>query len=124
MKALRIVAITGAIMLMLGEAYRSWGVGRPVYAWLDDMLVGSLMLVAAVRVARPTAANRALFSASWGVAVGMLYGSFFGKLFEPASTNAGNFGIGTLTALVGLAFVIAVGGLIASIALPFRRVDQ
>jgi len=115
MKALRIIAAIGAILIMAGEAYRSWGVGRPVYAWMDDMLAGSLMLVAAYRVGRPTVSNRALFSASWGIAVGMLYGSFFGKLFEPAQARPGNFNLVALTIGLGAAFALAVGGLIVSV---------
>lgn len=118
MKTLRIIAIVGALALMLGEGYRTWGTGRPVYAWMDDMLAGGLMLVAAIRVGRPTVANRALFSAAWGIAVGMLYGSFFVKLFEPQYASAGNIPLGILTALVGLAFAVAIIGLVASICLP------
>ena len=118
MKALRIIAVIGAILLMVGEAYRSWGAGRPVYAWMDEVLAGTIMIVAAVRVARPTVANRALFSAAWGIAVGMLYGSFFVKLFEPRYAGAGNIPLGLLTVLVGVAFVLAIGGLVASIILP------
>ena len=124
MKILRIIAIIGALALMLGEAYRTWGTGRPIYAWMDDMLAGGLMLVAAIRMAHPTLINRTLFSACWGIAVGMLYGSFFGKLFDPASSNPGNFGIGILTVLVGIAFVVAIVGLIASIVLPEREPDK
>ena len=54
----------------------------------------------------------------------MLYGSFFGKLIEPASSNSGNFGIGVLTFLVGLAFTTAVLGMIASILLPGGHVPK
>ena len=117
MKLLRVIAAIGAILIMTGEAYRSWGVGRPVYAWMDDMLAGSLMLVAAYRVGRPTVSNRALFAASWGVAVGMLYGSFFGKLFEPAQAHPGNFNLALLITLLGAAFALSIGGLIASVVL-------
>ena len=118
MTALRWIGIVGALLLMVGEAFRSWGVGRPVYAWMDEVLAGTIMIAAAIRVARPTVANRALFSAAWGIAVGMLYGSFFVKLFEPRYADAGNIPLGLLTALVGAAFVLAIGGLIASIVLP------
>ena len=118
MKVLRIMSITGALLLMAGEAYRSWGVGRPVAFWMDDMLAGAMLIAAAILVARPTLARRRFLSAAWGVAAGMLYGSFFGKLFDPASTNPGNFSLSLLTALVGVAFVVAIGGLTASIVLP------
>ena len=68
-------------------------------------------------MATPTIVNRMLFSGAWGVNAGMLYGSFFGKLFDPASANAGNFDLGLLTGLIGIAFVTAVASLVASIAL-------
>lgn len=121
MKALRILGLIGAILLMAGEGYRSWGAGRPVVFWMDDMLAGAMMIAAAILVGHPTVSRRAFFSASWGVAVGMLYGSFFGKLYDPANSNPGNFSIGLLTWLVGIAFAIAIGGLIASILLPNPR---
>ena len=121
MKQLRILSIIAALMLMAGEAYRSWGVGRPIAFWMDDMLAGAMMISAAILVRRPTRATRSFFSASWGVAVGMLYGSFFGKLFDPASSNPGNFSLGLLTGLIGFAFVAAIAGLIASILLPDER---
>jgi hypothetical protein len=117
-KALRILAIVGALLLMGGEAYRSWGVGRPVAFWMDDMLAGAMMIAAAIMVGRPTRVTRSFFSAAWGVAVGMLYGSFFGKLFDAASANPGNFPLGLLTALLGVAFAISIAGLFASIVLP------
>jgi hypothetical protein len=121
MNFLRKFAIFGALMLMLGEAYRSWGAGRPIPYWMDDMLAGAMMIWAALLVRDPTPLRRAFFSASWGVSVGMLYGSFFGKLYEPATSTPGNFSIGLLTALVGIAFFLSIAGLIASIILPDRK---
>ncbi len=118
MKTLRVLAIVAAIAVMLGEGYRSWGMGRPLHAWLDDMLAGTMMIAAAILVGRPTRARRSFFSAAWGVAVGMLYGSFFSKLADPGDADPGNFPVGLLTTLLGIAFVGAIVGLVASILLP------
>lgn len=118
MKTLRILAIVGALLLMGGEAYRSWGAGRPIAFWMDDMLAGAMMIAAAIAVGRPTRVTRSFFSASWGVAVGLLYMSFFGKLLAPAEVVLGNIPIGILTAAVGLAFAAAIICLVASIVLP------
>lgn len=115
MKALRVIAVIGALALMLGEAYRSWGIGRPIAFWMDDILVGVMMIASAIAVSRPTIRTRAFFSAAWGCAAGMLYGSFFGKVFDPQRADPGNFNLGLLTALIGVAFLIAIIGLIASI---------
>ena len=118
MKALRIIAIVGAMALMAGELYRSWGVGRPIPFVLDDLVVGSMMVSAAVLVGRETIATRAYFSAAWGVSAGMLYGSFFSKLYDPAKAVPGNMPLGLLVPLLGLAFALSVLGLIASVLLP------
>lgn len=115
LKTLRIISLFGAVLLMVGEAYRSWGVGRPWPFVIDDMLVGALMLWAVYMTRRPSTAGRRFLAAAWGAAAGMLYGSFFGKLVDPASSTPGNFSIGFLTAIVGIAFFISVAGLIASI---------
>ncbi|ATY31679.1 hypothetical protein [Sphingomonas psychrotolerans] len=121
MKLLRILSVLAALLVMTGEGYRSWGAGRPAVFWMDDMLAGTMMIAAAFLVGRPTFATHSFFSAAWGVAVGMLYGSFFGKLYDPASANPGNFSIGVLTWLLGLAFILSIAGLIASILLPNPR---
>jgi hypothetical protein len=120
-KRLRLLAVLLALSLMVGEAWRSWGAGRPAYAWIDDQIMGAMLLAGAWAMARDTMARRAFFAAGWGVNAGMLYGSFFGKLFEPARADAGNFDLGVLTSLVGLAFAVSVLGMIMTIMLPRER---
>jgi hypothetical protein len=122
-KALRIVAVIGALALMFGELWRSWGAGRHPLFILDDQLAGGFMLAAAWGMRRDTRRNRAAFSAAWGVATGMLYGSFFSKLIDPSMAQAGNWNVGVLTALLGAAFAIALTGLWFSITLPGETAD-
>lgn len=118
MKILRAIAVVLALSLMIGECWRSWGVGRPVMFVLDDQLMGGFLIAASWAMKRDTMRNRAAFSAAWGVVVGMLYGSFFGKVFEPATAQAGNWNLGVLTALLGVAFFISLVGLWFSLTLP------
>lgn len=118
MKLVRITGVILALMLMIGEACRSWGVGRPIAFVMDDMLAGTMMITAAVLVRQPTRITRAYFSSAWGVAVGMLYGSFFNKVFDPATATPGNISLPLLTGVIGVAFAVSVAGLIASILLP------
>ena len=118
MKALRIVAVLLALSLMIGELWRSWGVGRPVMFVLDDQLMGGFLIVAAWAVGDQTVRTRTAFSAAWGVVTGMLYGSFFGKVFEPATAQAGNWDLGVLTWLIGVAFLTSLIGLWFSMTLP------
>ena len=118
MKLLRVAAVLLALSLMIGELWRSWGVGRPAMFVLDDQLMGGFLLAAAWAVGAECRRTRTAFSAAWGVVTGMLYGSFFGKVFDPASANAGNWDLGVLTALLGIAFVVSLVGLWFSITLP------
>jgi hypothetical protein len=118
-KLLRVLAILLALSLMIGEAYRSWGAGRPVAFWMDDMLAGGMMIWAAILVRVQTIRTRAFFTGAMGIGVGMLYGSFFGKVFDPAAATPGNFSLGLLTFLVGLAFLVSIIGFVASIIVSF-----
>ncbi len=118
MKLLRLAAILLGLSLMIGELWRSWGVGRPVMFVLDDQLMGGFLLAAAWAVRRETRRTRTAFSGAWGVVAGMLYGSFFGKVFDPAGSNPGNWDMGVLTALLGVAFAVALAGLWFSIVPP------
>lgn len=117
MKLLRVIAVLLALTLMFGEAFRSWGAGRPFFAWFDDQIMGALLILGAWLMAYPTPRRHAFFAMAWGVNTGMLYGSFFGKLYNPESSNPGNFDIAFLTIAIGLLFVIAIAGTICSILL-------
>lgn len=123
MLLLRGAAILLALSLMIGEIWRSWGAGRPVMLVLDDQLMGGFLIVAAWAVSRETLRTRAAFAAAWGVVAGMLYGSFFGKVFEPAKAQAGNWSLGVLTALLGVAFAVSLIGLWASMVIPRAQAD-
>ena len=114
--ALRIVGTGLALCLMLGEVWRSWGVGRPLVFVLDDFVFGIPLLVGAVtaRYARPRTVT--LLAVGYAGCAGMLYGSFFTKVVEPETTVAGNWNADVLTVLIGLAFVVSVVGAIATLA--------
>ena len=109
--ALRIVGAGLALSLMIGELIRSWGVGRPIMFVLDDFFMGGLLLAGAILMAKPTRLRWGVFVAGWAACAGMMYGSFFGKIFDPASANAGNLDLGFLTAIIGLGFVVSLIGL-------------
>lgn len=121
MLILRIIAVIQALSLIFGETFRSWGAGRHWLFVVDDYWISALLLLGAWAMKTDNIRNRALLAAGWGANAGMLYGSFFGKLIEPSSSNSGNFDIGLLTFLVGLAFATSVLGMIASILLPAKR---
>ena len=117
MRLLRAAAIFLALSLMFGELWRSWGVGRPVMYVLDDQLIGGFLFAAAWAVRNETIRNRIAFGAAWGLAAGMLYASFFGKVYEPELMQEGNWDAEILTILIGVAFAISLISLALSIIL-------
>jgi hypothetical protein len=117
--ALRIWAITLGASLMIGETIRSYGQDRNLVFVVDDYLIGGFLIVAAIFFSVDTLVRRSAFAASWAVTAGMLYGSFFGKVFpSPNSSMQSNIPDNTLTILIGVAFASAILGMIATIALP------
>ncbi|MBK7284825.1 MAG: hypothetical protein IPI83_10990 [Sphingomonadales bacterium] len=94
MKTLRVAAIFVALTLMLGEAYRSWGAGRPIYAWIDDQFMGAALIAGAILMSRPSPRRHAFFAAAWAFNVGMLYPSFFGKALTLRAAIRGTSALG------------------------------
>ncbi|MEP2180242.1 MAG: hypothetical protein ABJI04_09925, partial [Marinomonas sp.] len=78
-------------------------------------------LVGAILMAKPTSFRSHLFVAGWASCTGMIYVSFFGKVFDPASVNSGNMDLGFLTLLIGMAFVTSCIGLIWSLREAARK---
>lgn len=112
---LRFLGFGLSLSLMIGEVIRSWGVGRPIMFVLDDFFMGGLLLAGTILMAAPSRLRWGVFIAGWASCAGMLYGSFFGKVFDPASANSGNFNLGLLTGLIGLAFAVSLAGLIGGL---------
>lgn len=121
MKKFRALMIVLALAVMVGEVVRSWGDGRNIIWVLDDILAGLYMLAAAIAFKADTPALRAFFASAFGIAVGMLYMSFFSSFLEPASTNSGNFNLNFLITVKGILFVASILGLAASILMPYAK---
>ncbi len=118
---LRVLGAGLALSLMIGEAIRTWGTGRPFAFWFDDYWTGGLLLAGAILMGRPTPFRSHLFVAGWAACTGMIYVSFFGKIFDPESANSGNMDLGFLTLLIGMAFVTSCIGLIWSLRETTRK---
>jgi len=118
LERLRIAAVSFALCMIVAELWRSWGIDRPIVFVADDVGVGIVLAISAVVALEDTTRRRAFFAAAWGMNAGMLYSSFFAKLFDPEAAVAGNLDIGVLTMMIGCAFVVAVIGTLAAILLP------
>ena len=121
MRTFRNIAIALSVLVMIGEIYRSWGDGRHIAWVLDDILGGLYMIFAAVMFSKDTRSRRALFASAWGVAVGMLYMSFFSSLLSGDDFNSGNLNWQFLTIVKGVFFAGAILCLYLSIRMPYEK---
>jgi hypothetical protein len=120
-RTLRVLAIALGALLVIGEAIRSAGQGRPLAFVLDDFLIGGALIGTGVLFRPDDLRRRAAFAAAWGASSGGLYGSFFGKLLAPpGSTFSSNIPDPLLTALIGAAYAVSLFGMIATIAMKPR----
>ena len=119
MKALRYFTIALGLLNMLGEFYRSVGDGRHIMFVLDDTFLGLALIISALLFTKDTPPRRAFFAASWGAAVGGIYGSFFSKLLAEEPINSGNLNPNFLTGVLGVLFVISILAVILAIRLPY-----
>lgn len=116
----RIWAALHGSSLMIGETIRSWGQDRNLLFVFDDFFIGVPLVVTAYLMGKPTMARHCAFAASFAASAGMLYGSFFGKLVDLSNPASSNIEIRLLTGLIGVAFLSALIGLVASIYLASR----
>lgn len=118
----RFLAVFLGLLLMGGELYRSWGMGRPIVFVLDDFAIGIPLVVTGLLMARDNFARRAAFAGAWGATAGMLYPSFFGKLIEPTpqAVATTNIPFDQLTIIIGIIFALSLAGLVASVTLKQR----
>ncbi|HZS09654.1 MAG TPA: hypothetical protein VFD58_32805 [Blastocatellia bacterium] len=111
----RRLAIIFGILLPLGETFRSWGAGRPWWAWFDDYLIGAFLLLGAWRSRSDTREGQRVLAAAWGFACGLGYASFFGHLEHIREPDPGNIPQVTLTIIIGTGWLLAILALIASL---------
>lgn len=118
----RYLAVFLGLLLMGGELYRSWGMGRPLVFVLDDFCIGIPLVATGLLMAKDTFARRAAFAGAWGATAGMLYPSFFGKLIAPTQEGVAttNIPFDLLTAIIGVIFALSLAGLVASVVLKQR----
>jgi hypothetical protein len=112
------------------EVAAAWGMGialplleisrrrtnfHPIHAYVDDLIAGALLLVAAraVRNGRPNA--DAWLAGAWGVLCGGLYGSFFWQLSEIGQPDVSGQSGAVVVAVKGILLAVALAGFTLSL---------
>ena len=122
----RRLAVVFGILTPLGETIRRWHqLGQLSYlpVWLDDYILGALLLYGAWRTARDARAGQRFLAAAWGFTCGMAYASFLFQLGHLHDDPAPISGV-WVAVIKGVGLVLAVVALVGSLRrLPADRVD-
>jgi hypothetical protein len=93
--------------------------------WLDDILLGALLLGGAYLTSGPRYQHAKYLAAAWGVTCGMAYGSFFGQLQRLDQPDPSGIAALWVVAIKGAGFALAIVALIGALKPPpISRVDE
>ncbi len=99
------------IGLPLLEAMRRKTNFENIHSYMDDFIVGALLLYAARAVTRERANGPVMLVVAWALLCGGLYGSFFGQLSSNAAQDVGGLANMTVVVIKGFLYAIALAGL-------------
>jgi hypothetical protein len=108
-----------AVLLIVIETWRRrHQLGNPSY-WpviFDDYLAGAFLIISARMAAPPTTARGQRFLATaWGVATGMMYGSFFGQLENRAAADPSGAPVTAILILKAVGLLLCLVGLVGAL---------
>jgi hypothetical protein len=114
----RRLAIVLGILTPLAETVRRWrqlGQLSVWPFWLDDYIIGALLLYGAWRTGKDIRSGRRFLAAAWGFTCGMAYSSFFaqlGRLNEPDPAPIPSTWVAVIK---GVGFALAILALMGSL---------
>lgn len=118
------------------EVAAAWGMGvvlplleiarrrtnfHPIHSYVDDLIAGALLLVAARAASREQPNADAWLAGAWGVLAGGLYGSFFWQLSEWREVDvSGQSGL-FVVIVKGILYAISMIALVCALRRPMAR---
>ncbi len=106
--------VVGILLPGLEVLRRRTNFERPE-SYVDDFIVGVLLLLAASSVSRGRVYGPYLLVGSWGVLCGGLYSSFFGQLRSPLPDDISGLPNLVVVAIKGVFWAVAIAGFVRSI---------
>jgi hypothetical protein len=88
--------------------------------YVDDFIIGALLLFAARSAVRERPYGRTLLAAAWGILCGGLWASFFGQLYSAAPNDISGLPNTTVVCIKLVIYCIAIIALVLSV----RRRDS
>jgi hypothetical protein len=114
----RRLAIILGILTPLAETVRRWrqlGQLNLLPAWLDDYIIGALLLYGAWRTGKDIRSGRPFLVAAWGVTCGMAYSSFFSQLARLNEPDPAPIPSIWVAVIKGVGFALAILALVGSL---------
>ena len=105
-------AYTMGIGLPLLETLRRKTNFENLHSYVDDFIVGALLLYAAHAVTRGKRNGPVLLAVAWAVLCGGLYGSFFWQLSSTQTHDVGGLPNMTVVLIKGALYAISLTGLV------------
>lgn len=100
------------VALPLGEALRRRTNFENIHGYVDDFIIGGILLYAAHSVRNGRAQGPVLLAVAWAILCGGLYGSFFWQLASGSAQDVGGLPNATVVAIKGVIYLIALAGLV------------
>jgi len=117
----RRLAYIFGIALPILETLRRWnqlGDAGVLPLWLDDVLLGAALLIAARLTSEHRYSNAKYLAAAWGIACGMAYGSFFGSVLHLDVPDPAAIPPLWVATIKGIGFALAIVALVGALKSP------
>jgi hypothetical protein len=114
----RRLAIILGILTPLAETVRRWRQLSRLSVWpfwLDDFIIGALLLYGAWRAGKDIRSGRRFLAAAWGFTFGMAYSSFFSQLGRLSEPDPAPIPSTWVAVIKGVGLVLAILALIGSL---------
>lgn len=103
------------VVLPLLEVSRRRANFHPIHSYVDDLIAGALLLVAARAVSQSRPNADAWLAGAWGVLAGGLYGSFFWQLQQWREIDvSGQPGL-VVVCVKGVLFAVSIAALVCAL---------
>jgi hypothetical protein len=114
----RRLAIIFGILTPLAETIRRWrqlGQLSVWPFWLDDYIIGAMLLYGAWRVSKDIRSGRRFLAAAWGFTCGMAYSSFFAQLGSLNESDPAPIPSTWVAVIKGVGLALAILALVGSL---------
>lgn len=124
----RRLAIAFGILAPLAETIRRWSQLGQLSVWpfwLDDYIMGALLLYGAWRSGKDLRGGRRFLVAAWGFTCGMGYASFFNQLIFLNEPDPAPISSGWVATIKGVGLTLSIIALIVSLnASPESKAEE